>query len=71
MIQTGSELYQENRYLKFLRPGTSLVVQWPRPHTPSAGPGFYPWSGNEMPRAINKGRVQPSTRIHMSAEIFH
>ena len=28
-------------------PGTSLVVQWLRLHTPSAGGlGFNPWSGN-------------------------
>ena len=35
--------------------GTTLVVQWLRLHTPDAGgPGFNPWSGNQIPHATAK-----------------
>ena len=35
---------------KDVKLGTSLVVQWLRLCTPNAGgPGFDPWSGNEIP----------------------
>ena len=38
--------------------GTSLVVQWLRPHTPNAeGTGFNPWSGNRS--------HMPHLRVHM------
>ena len=40
---------------KDVKLGTSLVVQWLRLCTPNAGgPGFDPWSGNEIPHATSK-----------------
>ena len=34
--------------------GTFLVIQWLRLQTPNRGPGFDPWSGNEIPHAASK-----------------
>ena len=45
LVEGGWE--QEQKSIKILKGGTSLVVQWLRLRAPKAGgPGFHPWSGN-------------------------
>ena len=44
--------------------GTSLALQWLRLHTSNArGPGFSPWSGNQIPHAATKSSHTPQLKI--------